>query len=76
LFIKLCLESANHLAADRSTNFLPVVVAQDFFIGNVVVAIIQTKSWAEVPEPQTYIKIEMYSTRLTALYFCLISAVA
>lgn len=75
LFISLCLECASHLAADRSTKFLPVIVAQAFFIGSVVVAIIRTKSLAEGPNPQTYIDIETYSIGFTALYFWVISAV-
>ena len=75
LFISLCLESASHLAADRSTKFLPVIIAQAFFIGSIVIAIIRTKSLAEGPNPQTYIDIEMYSIGFTALYFWVISAV-
>jgi len=75
LFISLCLKCANHLAADRSTKFLSVIVAQAFFIGNVVVAIIRTKSTVEGPNPQTYINIETYSIAFTALYFWVISAV-
>ncbi len=75
MFINLCLKSANHLAAARSKKFLPVIVAQTFFIGNVVVAVIRTKSTAEGPNPQSYINIETYSIAFTALYFWVISAV-
>ena len=73
--IKLCLETASHLAADRSTKFLPVIVAQAFFIGSVVIAIVRTIGLAESSNPQTYIDIETYSIGFTALYFWVISTV-
>jgi hypothetical protein len=34
-FLKLCRLTANALAADRSTKFLPIIVAQGFFIGTI-----------------------------------------
>jgi len=34
-FLKICRLTANALAADRSTKFLPVIVAQGFFIGTI-----------------------------------------
>ena len=34
-FLKICRLAANALAADRSTKFLPVIVAQGFFIGTI-----------------------------------------
>jgi hypothetical protein len=74
-FCKWCLMTAGALAADRSTKFLPVVVAQAFFIGNIAIAMIRTKSIAQEVNPSTYINIEMYSIAFTALFFWLISAV-
>jgi hypothetical protein len=74
-FIKLCVETANHLAADRSTKFLPVIIAQAFFISSVVIAIIRIIGLAEGSNPQTYIDIETYSIGFTALYFWVISTV-
>jgi hypothetical protein len=74
-FMKLCLGTASRLAADRSTNFLPVIIAQAFFIGSVVIAIVRTIGLAEGTNPQTYIDIETYSIGFTALYFWVISTV-
>lgn len=34
-FLELCRLTANALAADRSTKFLPIIVAQGFFIGTI-----------------------------------------
>jgi hypothetical protein len=75
VFIDIGLETASHLAADRSTKFLPVIVAQAFFISSVVIAIVRTKGLAKGPNPQTYIDIEMYSIGFTALYFWVISTI-
>ena len=75
-FCKWCLMTAGALAADRSTRFLPVVVAQAFFIGNIAIAMIRTKSIAKQVNPSTYINIEMHSIAFSALFFWLISAVS
>ena len=74
-FCKWCLMTAGALAADRSTKFLPVVVAQAFFIGNIAIAMIRTKAIAQEVNPSTYINIEMHSIAFSALFFWLISAV-
>jgi hypothetical protein len=66
---------ASLLAADRSTKFLPVIVAQAIFIGSVAIAIIQTKQLANQDNPQTFIDVEMYSIGFTALYFWVITLV-
>jgi len=34
-FLDLCRLTANALAADRSTKFLPIIVAQGFFIATI-----------------------------------------
>jgi hypothetical protein len=67
--------AANNLAADRSTKFFPIVVAQGFFIGNIIIALIRTKSLTAGPNPATFINIEAYSIGFSALYFWITFAV-
>ena len=63
------------MAADRTTKFFPVIVAEAFFIGTVGIAFGRTEAAAEGPNPTTFINIEAHSIAFTALYFWLIPAV-
>lgn len=65
------------LAADRSTKFLPIIVAQVFFIAAVGIAIFRTKSSAGNPalSDTVFINIEAHSIAFSALYFWIIPAV-
>ena len=74
-FLEICQNTGNALAADRTTKFFPVVVAQAFFIGSVAIAFGRTETTAEEPNPTTFINIEAHSIAYTALYFWLIPAV-
>jgi hypothetical protein len=68
--------AANNLAADRSTKFFPIVVAQGFFIGNIAIALVRTKTLTTGPDPATFINIEAYSIGFSALYFWIMFAVS
>jgi hypothetical protein len=50
-------------------------VAQGFFIGNIVIALVRTKSLTTGPNPATFINIEAYSVGFSALYFWITFAV-
>ena len=73
--LEICQKTGNALAADRSTKFFPVFVAELFFIGTIGIAFGRTESAAEGPNPTTYINIEAHSIAFSALYFWLIPAV-
>ena len=74
-FLDILQKTGNALAADRTTKFLPVVVAQGFFIGAVAIAFGRIEVAAEGPNPTTFINIETHSIAFTALYFWVIPAV-
>lgn len=65
------------LAADRSTKFLPIVVAQIFFIGAVGIAIFRTAASAGKNglSDTVFINVEAHSIAFSALYFWIIPAV-
>src|SRR2546421_422278 len=67
--------AANNLAADRSTKFFPIGVAQGLFIGNIIIALIRTKSLVTGPSPTTLIKIEAYGIGFSAPHFWVTFAV-
>ena len=71
------LEIAEALAADRQTNYLPIVVALSFFIGLFVVALIRTKHAVDSGTCKTtiYINLEVHSIAFSALFFWVIPAV-
>ena len=74
-FFKICELTANALAADRATKFLPMTAAQTIFIATIAVAFGRTPAAAEGDSPSTYINIEAHSIAFSALYFWLIPAV-
>ncbi|CZT13060.1 uncharacterized protein RCO7_04247 [Rhynchosporium graminicola] len=74
-FLKICRLTGNALAADRSTKFLPIAVAEGFFIGSIAVAYGRTRQSATGANPQTFINIEAFSVAFSALYFWIIPAV-
>ncbi|KAE9362864.1 hypothetical protein N431DRAFT_358157 [Stipitochalara longipes BDJ] len=74
-FLGICRLTANALAADRSTKFLPIIVAQGFFIGTIAIAFGRTKDSASGPNPATFINIEAHSIAFSSLYFWIIPAV-
>jgi hypothetical protein len=51
------------------------VVAQGFFIGTIIIALVRTKSLTTGPSPATFINIEAYSIGFSALYFWITFAV-
>jgi hypothetical protein len=61
------------LAADRATNFLPIVVAQGFFIGAIAVAIAKIIATSPIPA-DLYINVEAHSIAFSALYFWILPA--
>ena len=68
-------KSADALAADRATKFLPILVALAFFVGSVGIALSRTRSAASASSTTSFINIEVYSVALSALYFWIIPAV-
>ncbi|KAG4438394.1 hypothetical protein IFR05_006100 [Cadophora sp. M221] len=74
-FLKICRITGNALAADRSTKFLPIAVAESFFIGSIAVAYGRTRQSAAGTNAQTFINIEAFSVAFSALYFWIIPAV-
>ncbi|KAH9223586.1 hypothetical protein DL95DRAFT_517706 [Leptodontidium sp. 2 PMI_412] len=74
-FLKICVITSKALAADRSTKFLPIAVAEGFFIGSIAVAYGRTRESAASTNPQTFINIEAFSVAFSALYFWIIPAV-
>ena len=69
-------QTADALAADRSTKFFPIMVAQGFFIGAVAIAFGRTVS-AAVGSSSTsiFINVEAHSIAFSALYFWIIPTV-
>ncbi len=69
--------TAKALAADRATKFLPIVVAQCFFIGSVGIAIFRTKAVANssTSSDSVFINVEAHSIAFSCLYFWIIPAV-
>ena len=70
-------QTGRALAADRSTKFLPIVVAQIFFIGAVAIAIFRTAAAAgnRALSDTVFINVEAHSIAFSALYFWIIPAV-
>ena len=69
-------QTADALAADRATKFLPIMVAQGFFIGAVAIAIGRTVSAAVASSSTSiFINVEAHSIAFSALYFWIIPTV-
>lgn len=70
-------QTGRALAADRSTKFLPIIVAQAFFIGAIGIAIFRTASaaGANASSDTVFINVEAHSIAFSALYFWIIPAV-
>jgi hypothetical protein len=71
----ICQKIGNALASDRTTRFLPVIVAQGFYIGSVGIAFGRTAVASAGANPTTYINIEAHSIAFSALHFWIIPAV-
>lgn len=69
----ICKDTAEALAADRATKFLPVIIAQSLFIGSIAVAFIKTSTG--VPGPSNWINVEAHSIAFTAPYLWIIPTV-
>ena len=67
-------QTANALAADRATKFLPITIALSIFIGAVGVAFARTASAGAFNET-TFINVEAHGIANSALYFWVIPAV-
>lgn len=66
-------ETANALAADRSTKSLPVVFAEIIFIGGWLIALIKAAS--SDPSPTNWANVEAHSVAFSGLYLWVTSAV-
>ncbi|KAF2635829.1 hypothetical protein P280DRAFT_510845 [Massarina eburnea CBS 473.64] len=66
-------ESADCLAADRQTKTLPVALAESFFIGGWVIALVKAAS--SEPNPTNWPNIEIHSVAFSGLYLWVASAV-
>jgi hypothetical protein len=69
--------TAKALAADRAIKFLPIVVAQCFYIGSVGIAIFRTKAAADssTSGDSVFINVEAHSIAFSSLYLWIIPAV-
>ncbi|KAK0508450.1 hypothetical protein JMJ35_008726 [Cladonia borealis] len=67
--------TADALAADRATAFLPIIVAQTFFVAAIVIAVGRTASAASITSDTVHINVEAHSIAYSALYFWIIPAV-
>ncbi|KAL8782597.1 MAG: hypothetical protein Q9195_009614 [Heterodermia aff. obscurata] len=76
-FMAVVRQTAEALAADRSTKLLPIAVALFFFIGAVGIAIFRTAAAARnsVTSDTVFINVEAHSIAFSALYFWIIPAV-
>ena len=70
-------QTGRALAADRSTKFFPIIVAQAFFIGAIGIAIFRTASaaGANASSDTVFINVEAHSIAFSAQYFWIIPAV-
>ena len=70
-------QTGRALAADRSTKFLPIIVAEAFFIGAVGIAVFRTASAAgeQATSDTVFINVEAHSIAFSAQYFWIIPAV-
>lgn len=70
-------QTGRALAADRSTKFLPIIVAQVFFIGAIGIAIFRTAAaaGANASSDTVFINVEAHSIAFSAQYFWIIPAV-
>lgn len=71
--LQLSSLTANTLAADRSTKFLPIIVAQCFFVGGIAIAI--AKITSNTSSTSFFINVEAHSIAFSALYFWILPAV-
>lgn len=76
-FMRAVRQTGRALAADRSTKFLPIIVAQMFFIGAVAIAIFRTRASAghSALSDTVFINVEAHSIAFSAQYFWIIPAV-
>jgi hypothetical protein len=72
-FLHLCNLTADALAAGRATKFLPIVVAQGFFVGAIAVAIAKVAS--NTHSSSFFINLEVHSIAFSALYLWILPAV-
>jgi len=75
--MRVVRQTGGALAADRSTKFLPIIVAQFFFIGAVAIALFRTIASAgdNAQGDTLYDKLQAHSIALSAQYFWIIPAV-
>jgi len=73
-FLRLTILTADALAADRATKFLPILVAQGLFIGAVAVACGKISSMLPAPA-DLYINVEAHSIAFSAPYLWILPAV-
>ena len=75
--MKAARQTGRALAADRGTKFLPIIVAQIFFIGSVGIAIFRTAAAARqsATSDSVFINVEAHSIAFSAQYLWIIPAV-
>jgi hypothetical protein len=73
-YLRLTNLTSDALAADRATKFLPIIVAQGFFVGAIAVAIAKITSTSPIPA-NLFINVEAHSIAFSALYFWILPAV-
>ena len=75
--MKAARQTGRALAADRGTKFLPIIVAQIFFIGSIGIAIFRTAAAARqsTTSDSVFINVEAHSVAFSAQYLWIIPAV-
>ena len=76
LLLEKCHGTAKMLAADRTTKFLPIVVAQLFFAGTIGLALSRIQDTAFGSTPSTFANIDSHSIAYSMLYFWILLAVS
>jgi hypothetical protein len=72
-FVKLCFRVGNSLAADRTTKFFPMIIAQFFLIFDIGISFFRAKGRAQ--RTGDYVNMDVLSVAFASLFFWLIPTV-
>lgn len=77
IIVSVIHQTADALAADRATKFLPIFVAVCFFIATIAIALGRTSSAAAAKETSSliFINVEAHSIAFSALYYWILPIV-
>ncbi|KAL9614975.1 MAG: hypothetical protein Q9167_000617 [Letrouitia subvulpina] len=77
IIVRVIHQTADALAADRATKFLPIIVAVTFFVATIAIAVGRTASAAAAIETRSlvFINVEAHSIAFSALYYWILPTV-